>query len=101
MSSDSPLSTGTPPSANAAAPVTPMQEGPIHAPGGGSIRRQLESNRFANQVKRRAWETAKEESKHVCREYIRDFVQCQDGKMFSVIWACRAHNKAMTKCMMK
>ena len=98
MSSPAPVAAATPAEAAPVAAVAPAAAAD-GAPQAHAIRRQLVENRFANQKKRRAWEAAKEKSTVVCASLVGDFVRCTEGRMFSVVWACRRTNAVMTKCM--
>lgn len=82
----------------APAPVSAVATSAPAVPG-APIRRRLEENRLSNQKRRRAWEAAKEESTEVCGAFVGDFVQCIQGRVLSVVWACRRQNAVMTHCM--
>ena len=93
-----PASSPAPTEATAAAPAPAATAAPT-AGAAVPLRRRLEENRLSNQKRRRAWEASKEESTEVCGAFVGDFVQCIQGRVFSVVWACRRQNAVMTQCM--
>jgi hypothetical protein len=34
-----------------------------------------------------------------CRREVETFTKCMDGRMFSVVWACRPQNSEMNECL--
>ncbi|KAF9289553.1 hypothetical protein BGZ68_009135 [Mortierella alpina] len=46
------------------------------------------------------FKTLKANALKECDPVVKEFVECTQGKLFSVLWGCRKQHKAMNKCLM-
>eukprot|EP00307_Rebecca_sp_RCC1486_P004387 CAMPEP_0119407312 /NCGR_PEP_ID=MMETSP1335-20130426/1255_1 /TAXON_ID=259385 /ORGANISM="Chrysoculter rhomboideus, Strain RCC1486" /LENGTH=90 /DNA_ID=CAMNT_0007431409 /DNA_START=25 /DNA_END=297 /DNA_ORIENTATION=- len=53
------------------------------------------SNRRKDDIRKEVYAQAFD----VCHEQLRTYAECIHGRLFSVVWTCRAENRALNDCL--